>query len=106
MECKHIKAKILCRCRHELNLCVPIGFVVPEQLQCIPGTPIARPNNNRSDICCPKCRHTLFSTGSELRACIEAEFRRGPRRHSRSGTVVMDVLVVGSDQRRLGDVFR
>jgi len=83
------KAKIRCGCGAEAELCVAVRLAVPEPLQCSPGAPLD-PTNSRSDIFCPECRSTLFSTGSEMMARIEDELRRGYTEHARCGTVAVD----------------
>ena len=84
------KATILCRCGLKWELCVSVGLEVPEALWCSPGEPIAKPNNARSDICCPKCRSTPFSGDPELKTRVENELRRGVGGHVHRGTVVVD----------------
>ena len=81
------KAKIVCRCGHEWDLCVPVGLAAPEPLRCGPGGSIV--SSARSDIGCPECGLTLFRSERELRACIEDELRRARERHARSGSVVV-----------------
>ena len=84
------EAMILCRCGFRWDLCVPVGMEVPEALRCPPGEPIARPSNARRDICCPKCRSTLFSSDPKLRFRVETELRRGVGGHVGRGAVVVD----------------
>jgi len=81
------KAKIVCRCGHEWDLCVPVDLSVPEPLWCRPGRSIV--SSVRSDIGCPACSLTLFRSEDELRGCIEDELRRARERHARCGTVVV-----------------
>ena len=81
-------AKIVCRGGHELDLCVRIGFTVPEPLRCsLDGVPIV--SGTRSDIGCRECGLTMFRSEHELRACIEDELRRAREHHARDGTVVV-----------------
>ena len=76
MRYNYTKAMILCRCDFKWDLCVPVGLEIPESLSCRPGKPIAERNNARSDIYCPNCRTTLFSSDQELRTRLERELRR------------------------------
>ena len=81
------KAKIVCRCGYEWDLCVPVGLTVPEPLWCRPGRSIVL--STRSDIGCPGCGFTLFRSEHELRSCIEDELCRAREHHARYGTVVV-----------------
>ena len=68
--------KIVCRCGHERNICVRVGFTVPEPLRCaLDGRSIM--SSTRSDIGCPRCSLSLFKSEHELRSCIEGELRGG-----------------------------
>lgn len=81
------KAKIVCRCGYEWELCVPVDLSVPDALWCRPGRSIM--SNTRSDIGCPRCGLSLFKSEHELRSCIEGELRAARERHARYGTVVV-----------------
>lgn len=85
-----VSVTIQCRCGFEWVLCVPVGVGVPEPLRCHPGAPIAVPGVGRSDVCCPRCRFTLFPGDPALRSRVEDELRRGRGTHVRAGTVVID----------------
>lgn len=85
-----VRVTIRCRCGFEWVLCVPVGVAVPGPLRCHPGAPIGMPGVARIDICCPKCRSTLFANDPALRSCVEDELRRGRGTHVRAGTVVID----------------
>lgn len=81
------KAKIVCRCGYEWDLCVPVDLTVPEPLWCLPGQSIV--SSTRSDIGCPRCGFTLYGSEHKLRASIEDELQRARWHHARYGTVVV-----------------
>lgn len=84
----YVNVRILCRCGHELALCLLVGTNVPGPLRCSPGPPIAG-GSSRSDIFCPRCRDSLFSSVDVLRKAAEDELHRGRGRHVSQGAVVL-----------------
>lgn len=88
--CSYVSVTIRCRCGCEWRICVPVHLAVPEPLRCSPGAPIAAPGVARSDICCPRCRCTLFRSDHELRSFVEEQLKRGRGTHVRAGTVLID----------------
>lgn len=87
----YVTVTVLCPCNREWRLCVPVSLAVPRSLRCSPnGSPIRAPGVVRSDICCPRCRCTLFADHSALVERVESELRRGRGTHVQAGSVIID----------------
>lgn len=88
---QRVSVRLICRrCRHMLDLCVPVEVAVAGPLRCPPGGGPAAGTGSSTGVRCPKCECPCGMTDTDLRRRVEDELRYGRGHHLTAGAVIIE----------------